>query len=53
MLLSILEKERFHDIKKIYIFRTEQEEKISFSHVKNELGEYRNIRCSNVELWWE
>lgn len=53
MLISILEKKEYDMIKKIYILRTEKEEKVLFSQVKNEEGEYRNIRCSNVEIWYE
>lgn len=53
MLLSIIEENEWDFMKEIYIFRTEQKEMVLFSHVKNELGEYRNISCSNVEMWWE
>jgi len=53
MLLSVLEENEMNFMKKIFIFRSEQGEKVTFHHVINEIGEYRNIQCSNVELWYQ
>lgn len=53
MLLNILEERKLTYIKKIYAMRAKEEEKVCFDNVKSENGEYRNIRCSNVELWYE
>lgn len=53
MLLDILEENHLQKIKKIYVMRSEKEESVYFERVKSENGEYKNIRCSNVELWYE
>lgn len=53
MLLDIIEENHLQKIKKIYIRRSEEKEPVCFEQVKNENGEYKNIRCSNVELWYE
>lgn len=53
MLLDIIEENNWNYVKKIHISRSEQGEQVCFEQVKNEQGEYKNIRCSNVELWYE
>jgi len=53
MLLDIIEKNHLQKIKKICVRRSENREPVCFEQVKNENGEYKNIRCSNVELWYE
>lgn len=53
MVLDIIEENNWGHIKKIYIARSESGEQVSFEQVKNEQGDYKNIRCSNVELWYE
>lgn len=53
MLLSILEGERYQRIGTVYAARSERQEWIYFEHVLSENGEYKTIRCSDVELWYE
>ena len=53
MLLSILEGERYRKIGTVHAARSERQEWIYFEHVKSENGEYKTIRCSDVELWYE
>lgn len=53
MLLTIMEEKKFYQITKLHVARTAQGEQVRFLQVKNENGEYKNIRCSNVELWYE
>lgn len=53
MVLDIIEEKQWNDVKKIYISRSEQGEMVCFEQVKNGQGEYKNIRCSNVTLWYE
>ena len=53
MVLDIIEENHWNQVKKIHISRSEQGEMVCFEQVKNEQGEYKNIRCSNVTLWYE
>lgn len=53
MFLSIIEEKEFFQIKRLYAGRSKQGEQVRFLQVRNENGEYKNIRCSNVELWYE
>lgn len=53
MLLDIIEENHLQKIRKIYIRRSKENKPVCFEQVKNENGEYKNIRCSNVELWYE
>lgn len=53
MLLDILEENHLQKIKKICIRRCEDKKLIYFEQVRDENGEYKNIRCSNVEFWYE
>lgn len=53
MLLDIIEEKHLHRIKKIHVMKAKKEEMIYFEQVKNDGGEYKNIRCSNVEIWYE
>lgn len=53
MLLDILEENHLQKIKKICVRRSEDKTSVYFEQVKDENGEYKNIRCSNVEFWYE
>ncbi|MBO5278182.1 MAG: hypothetical protein J6B06_01645 [Lachnospiraceae bacterium] len=53
MLLTILDENQLHGIGKIYAMRSEKEEKVCFEHVMDENGQYRTIRCTDVEIWYE
>ena len=53
MVLDIIEENNWSHIKKIHILRAEQGQQVCFEQVKNEQGKYKNIRCSDVELWYE
>lgn len=53
MLLDILEENHLQKIKKICVKRSEDKTPVYFEQVKDENGEYKNIRCSNVEFWYE
>ena len=53
MVLDIIEENNWNHIKKILISRAERSQQVCFERVKNEQGEYKNIRCSDVELWYE
>lgn len=53
MVLDMIEENHWNHVKKIHISRSEQGEMVCFEQVKNEQGEYKNIRCSNVTLWYE
>jgi len=53
MLITIMEKRGFSQIHKIYVVRAENGEQVRFRQIKNENGEYRTIRCSNVIMWYE
>lgn len=40
-------------IKKIYVTPLESSEMVTFRNVKNQNGEIKNIRCSDVKIWYE
>ncbi len=53
MLLLIRQKPELLHIKIIHAARTARGEPVYFEHVWSEDGEYKTIRCSDVELWCE
>lgn len=53
MLLTILEEQKLSGIRKLYAARSEKKEPVCFEHILAEDGTYKNIRCSDVELWYE
>ncbi len=53
MLLRIRQKPELAHIKILHAARTAGEERVCFEHVASESGEYKTIRCSDVELWCE
>lgn len=52
-LLAIMEKKNFKQIKKIYIYPIEGEDKVYFKDVLDEMGNMRNMKCSNVGFRYE
>lgn len=53
MLLTIMEDKRFKRVSKIYVYPIEGEEYVHFNNVKDESGNIRNIKCSNVGFRYE
>lgn len=53
MVLKIVEDKSWKQVHKIYARRSEKAEIIQFERVLDEDGRERNIKCSNVELWYE
>lgn len=53
MLLAILEEQGMAGIRTIYARRAEAGGQVCFGPVKDEAGNVRSIRCSDVELWYE
>ena len=51
MLLKLIEQdEKKQKITKIYIARTEKQQVVEFSHILDEKGNEKTIRCSNVQI---
>ena len=54
MLLKLIEQdEKKQKITKIYIARTEKQQVVEFSHILDEKGNEKTIRCSNVQIMVE
>ncbi len=53
MLLSIIDENNYNDINKIYIDKVEGADYVIFNHVKDNNGNTRRIKCTDVELWYE
>lgn len=53
MLLAIMEKEKYRKIGVIYIFPMEEEEHVHFREVRDEAGNIRNLKCSNIGFRYE
>ena len=51
MILKLIEQdERRQNIQRIFISRTKKQQVIEFSHIRDEKGNEKIIRCSNVEI---
>ncbi len=53
MLITIMDNTKYKNIGKIYIYPIENEEYVHFKGVKDELGNLKNFKCSNVGLKYE
>ena len=53
MLLAIMEDRRYKRIKKIHIFPVEGEDYVYFRDVTDEMGNMKNLKCSNVGFRYE
>ncbi len=53
MLLGIMDNPRYRNIKKIYVYQIEDGQYIHFKHVKDEVGNYKNFKCSNIGFRYE
>lgn len=48
MLLGIMDNSAYRSIKKIYVYQIEDGQYIHFKHVRDEAGNYKNFKCSNI-----
>ena len=53
MLPDILEKKKWNQIKKLYAVRSQEDVRVCFEQIKNEAGEEKTIRCSDIKFWYE
>lgn len=53
MLLEVIEENQWNNIKKIVVMPAENKKKVYFEQVRDEKGEYKNIKCSDVVFWYE
>ena len=53
MLLGIMDNPKYRNIKKIYVYQIEDGQYIHFKHVKDEAGNLKNFKCSNVGFRYE
>ncbi len=53
MLLTILEERNWKGMEKIFVQKTDGEEKVLFEGILDENGNMRKIRCSDVAIWYE
>lgn len=53
MILKIIDEKGWRKIHKIYARRSEETETVQFEQVMDDEGRKRNIRCSNVNIWYE
>ena len=53
MLLGIMDNSAYRSIKKIYVYQIEDGQYIHFKHVRDEAGNYKNFKCSNIGFRYE